>query len=166
MDALEILSRVYSLLSDCRSNEIRNASMIADSSDLRNALNSLARLKSSIEKKQRNAAKRTKKFVETDQQQKMFPMKPSNGYEKILQKMLFDTKLFPMNADVSSFLISLNLRTNFRGKDGRIAMYDKLLRTLKRMRPSYRRQTLLKFQGLLPKSETAGWFEAIRGENE
>ena len=69
-----------------------------------------------------------------------------------------------MNADVANYLNRLDFDVTFRGKDGRRGMLERVLRCLDRLSPAEQksiRQSIIK---VLPKSETSGWFDAIRGE--
>lgn len=165
MNALEIIARLYSLLGECGSSELSQAAAIADSSHLGNALAELAKIKRTIEGKQ-HEVQRPKTIRATVQvvEGKSKPIR--NGVEARVDRIVLDPTILKSNADVADFLSSLGLEVLFRGKDGRKMMLERLKDVLNSLDSDSRKRVLGKLFAILPKSETMGWFEAIRGDLE
>lgn len=160
MKALETVAKLYTLLSEFSADDLTEASAIADNSHMGLALRALARAKREIEEKQR----RRHPDRHVSENKKSHPAK--NGIESKLERVVLDPNVFESNHDVAKFLTSLGLPATFRGKDGRQKMLHRLRYGLDRVAEDHRRAALSKLASALPKSETSGWFEAIRGNGE
>jgi len=167
MDPLEILGRAYSLLSECRSEELRAAAAVAESEQLSRALRALASVKSKIEVHQNTRAKHTPVQMRK-KKTKPIELKTKNAIdsdlEPLLKKVVYDETVFPRNVDLAAFLNTLGFSIAFRKKDGRAKMFQRLEQSLYEASQSKRKSALIRLLEILPKSQTEGWFDAIRGE--
>ena len=168
MNPLEILSRIYSLLSECKGDEIRAAADIAQASpELAQALKSLAAAKRQIEQRQ-GAPKRQTSPSQAKPTEAAAPSqgkdRANNGYDAVLRQLVLEKQVFDSNEDLVRYLNGLDLGISFRRKDGRSEMLNRLLRHFSSLNYEQRREALSRIMPVLPKSETAGWFEAIRRE--
>ena len=171
MNALEIIGKLYTLLSECNSRELGEAASIAGDSDLGFALAELAKAKQAIESKQHGKHNRR---VPTNSQPSVVPshdqstkrIPPRNGIESRLERIVLDPRVISSNSELAIFLTSLGLDATFRKKDGRQIMLRKLLDAIYSLDADSKKRVLSTLFSVLPKTETSGWFDAIRGEAE
>ncbi len=83
--------------------------------------------------------------------------------EDRILSLVHDREMFKSNADLCSYLSHQGLGPGFRPKDGRKRIANRVLRVLASLGPERQRKLLARLFRMLPESETAGWFKAIRG---
>lgn len=152
MTQLEIIARMYEVLSQCSREDIEAA---ARSPGL------LPEFRSSL----KLLAKAHKRLLEGSAK---YPRrKPSShrgslrDYEQAIVAAVMNTQQFPSNEHIASFLNKLGVGVSFNKKDGRKRMCNKLLRSLGRASVEKQEKVLRRLDA--SNSETAGWFQAIRG---
>lgn len=164
MSAYEVIGKLYAFLNEYNSGELSEAARIVASTDLGNALQELSKVKQQQEggRPQQDVRPAVRRHVDapTDAPRKR------NGVESKVSAIVLDSSLFASNVEVAKFLTSLGLGITFRKKDGRQLMLRKLMDALYTLDDEAKKRTLSKIYGMLPKSETAGWFDAIRGDGE
>ena len=166
MQPLEILSRVFSLLGECQSSELRAAADVAEVSPaLRKALLGLAEAKRGIELRTSHIAtgKKERKRERARSRDKVSAKRGSNGHEEMVKRLVMDQRTFSTTEEIRNYLNGLKVGISFSTKEGRDRMARRLVRFLESLSTSDRREAMAKLLHVFPKSQTSGWFDVIRG---
>lgn len=171
MNTFEILARVFDLLGACTSEELDAAANAVNISPAVQAcLHSLAEAKREIELRAHPPAssgnaggRRNRVSSHTGKREKT---RQANAYERKVERLMLTDGVFNTNRKLADHLNSVELGVSFHEKDGRKRMHAKLLRSLSNLSPKDRSKKITSLFRVLPKSETAGWFDVIRGNKE
>ena len=124
----------------------------------------MAAARDQIERRARRTSKRPRERPKKGARATPASPQISQAYEKKVSELVLDSRFFPTNEELASYLNGIGLDVSFHKKDGRDRIRRKLLRSLQRTPVSERDNLVSRILAALPKTETAGWFEAIRGE--
>ena len=167
MDAMQILSRLYDLLSQSSEKDLRDAARLAgDDSDLADAIIILAGFKRVSGKAQQsslgsgsNQPRKHRRSTRPTSQRSMFP---PNGADKKLADVILSKKFFKTNKELGKYLSHVNVPFRVDVKDSRKRIYNKIVNWLEQLPSDRQRIAYMELLQVLPPSETAGWFDAIR----
>ncbi len=82
--------------------------------------------------------------------------------QRSVRSLIEDTQPFASNRELCDYLNSLGLDIVFRPREGRKQIADKVLAILGKIPLKEQQRMLKRLFCVLPESETAGWFRAIR----
>lgn len=152
MTQLEIIAKMYELLSRCNRQNIEAAARSPGIlPEFRRSLEYLAKTHELLSEASVKHPKRAPS--------------PRKGlhlvYEPAVVAAVMNTQRFPSNEHLAAFLNKLGIGVSFNKKDGRKRMCGKLCRRLELVSVEKREKILRRLEA--SNSETAGWFDAIRG---
>ena len=163
MDSMEVLSRVYALLGDAESRDLDKAARLVPDSELSQALHLLARYRHRHRASSRRSARVTTRPV----QETLLPNSRAvstpmiNGVHKRIKLL---SAMIPSTKELVRYLNETGLAIRFDRKAGRARMLERLAQHLESLSVKDQLRHVPRVFRALPKSETAEWFDAIRGD--
>lgn len=160
MDSMQILSRIYDLLSQCTDQQLKDAARLAgEDTELAEALMMLYSFKRSAKRRRPIPGKRPRSTATVVRGQSKFT---SNGLGKQLSDVVLTKQYFPTNRELVDHLRRSKVPFNVSVKDSRKRILGQIVRWIDKMPPEKQKSTYMNLLRVLPQSDTAGWFDAIR----
>lgn len=162
---MQILSRIYDLLSQCSTDELRQASKLTgDASELSEAIYLLAAFKQKSAHKggPKSAGRRGPSSSYGPTKRSRITKSSTNGLSKKLSDVVLTKEYFHTNQQLAKFLRELKVPIKIDAKDSRKRVLIKLQNWLDNLPQEEQRNAYIELLRVLPPSETAGWFDAIR----
>lgn len=165
MNPIEILARIYSIMADASSDDLtKTAHFIRHQRDLSMALRALANERA----KHDSASVKKKGSHPVSSPEVQLPMahEPVSGgsYRELdqIERTIFDPRVFRDNFELAKHLNSQHLGGRFHPRDGRNRMRQKFRKLMLALSASERQRIIDDLAMTLSKTQTEGWFDAIR----
>lgn len=162
MDPLEILARLYAMLSECTSTDLRRAAhAVPPRSKLHRALLMLSQYRATV-RGQREVDSETGSRGTSG----MRSMQPQSDAVREAVAKIAQSKHFESTKRLVAHLNSASIGVRFSTKDGRQRILSKLTRLIQDAETPRERASLLRrISAGVPSDETANWFRAILENN-
>ena len=163
---MQILARLYDLLSQASEKDLREAAKLAgEESDLTDVILMLARFKRVSGRARAGrvgSSPRLKKSTVSSKSSNHRSVFPSNGAARKLAEVILSKEYFPTNRELAKYLKNAGVPFSVNAKDSRKRVFNKIVNWLNKLPHERQRKAYMELLRVLPPSETAGWFDAIR----
>lgn len=164
MDSMQILSRLYDLLSQSTAEELSHAAKLTRANtELSKAINMLAAYKRKSERRGKNRTQpEDSELEEPSLKSSRRVVTSSNVMDKKLAELVLSKKYFKTNHDLSNYLKKTHIPIRIDAKDSRKRVLNKLQNWVNKQPQDKKRIAYDKLLRELGTNETSGWLGVIR----